>query len=216
MAASSTLNAVIEANSLNLYDNNEMNRFRKSVVRNHQRNTNTKNERRTDRERAQPSGGLVLVRIESTQHDARMLAGELVLSLSHVQRNVACAFPKLEEERGDSVRDSEVVELLRLTFRESLKERRHFRSVSNRDLVRLQRVVLRAESAKVTSTWRKTNSVDFGDIFESFDFHLGHDFVEIEELSAVERVERLQCSRSVSHLGVIGMSGDSNDSSTGK
>lgn len=66
-----------------------------------------------------------------------MFAGEFVLSLSHVQRNVSRSFPELEEERRDSVRYSEVVELLRLSFGESLKEGRHFRGVSNRDLVRL-------------------------------------------------------------------------------
>ena len=62
-----------------------------------------------------------------------MLSGDLLSGLSKVERHVTSSFPESEELRGETVRDSQVVERFRTTFRETLKEGRHSLRVSDTD-----------------------------------------------------------------------------------
>lgn len=81
---------------------------------------------RTDCEVSQPPSSLFHVLVQPTDHDTRVFTRQVVRGLPHVQRYEPGTLPELEEERRDSVRDSEVVEVLGGTFRESLEEGRHF------------------------------------------------------------------------------------------
>lgn len=51
---------------------------------------------------------------------------------------------------------------------------------------------------------KETHLVDLGNVLESLDLHLSHDFVQVEQLARVERVERLKSARTISHLSRSG------------
>lgn len=57
-----------------------------------------KEERRghTNREGAQPRIDLFLITVQSSKHHARMLACQIILRLTHVQRNVTRPLPEFE------------------------------------------------------------------------------------------------------------------------
>ena len=143
MAASSIVRAAIEPNSRNLKERSEMKRFRKSIpglairsVLVSKRGESVKRLLLTDSEISQPPARFLHVFVQSSNHNARVFTGQIVRSLSHVERDKSGPLPELEEEWSHSVRNSEVIEVFRSTFGKSLKKRRHLRSVSDSDLVR--------------------------------------------------------------------------------
>lgn len=87
----------------------------------------------TQGESSQPVLRLSNVGSQRLQHDTRVLSGDLLSSLSKIERHVSSSFPESKKLRSETVRDSQVVEGFRTTFRKTLEEGRHSLRVSDAD-----------------------------------------------------------------------------------
>lgn len=156
--------------------------------------------RRTDSKVAQPLTRLFHVLVQPPQHNARVLARQVVLGLTNVQRDETRTLPEAEQRRRNTVRHAEVVEVLGLTLAQPLQEGGHLSGVANADSVRRER----------------GRGRDLCRLGERLNFEFGRDFVEVEELARVERIEGLDRAGTVAHLGVVGVDGDADDAGAGE
>ncbi|KAF3394345.1 hypothetical protein F1880_004952 [Penicillium rolfsii] len=151
------------------------------------------------REGAQPAsiGG---ARTQSAQHDAGMLTGQLVSSLTQVYRMEIRALPELVQSRGQAVTDAEVVQRIRATLAQLAEQGRHGANIADMDIV--------IEQARVS------------ELLVSDPNHLllgtSHVLVETGELALVEIGEKFQGTGTITHANILGVRSDTNDASSRK